>query len=94
MGRIESKMTSEPKRTRGGVTARALIIALIIIPLNSYWIVQIESVWYSGHPTTTSLFYNVVFIVILLICLNAFLKKLLPKAALTQRELLTIYVMK
>jgi hypothetical protein len=85
-------MTSEQKHTRSSVTARA-IIALAIIPLNSYWIIQIESIWYSGHPTTASLFYNVVFIVVVLICFNAFLKKFVPKSALTQGELLTVYVM-
>jgi len=46
-----------------------------------------------GHPTRISLFFNVVFTLFVLVLLNFVLKRFLPKAALTQSELLVIYVM-
>ncbi|MHB1001778.1 MAG: DUF6785 family protein [Armatimonadota bacterium] len=84
------------KKTGGsnsGVTFKAILTALILIPLNNYWIFYTEVVRYAGHPTTISLFYNAVFILILLICLNALLRRIVPSLAYTQGELLTIYIM-
>ena len=43
------------------LTLKSLIISLILIPLNCYWIIQVEIIWYSGHPTCISLFQNAVF---------------------------------
>ena len=53
---------------------------------------QIELVWYSGHPTCASIFYNAVFSVLVLIFLNLVLRKVFQKS-LGQGELLTVYVM-
>ncbi len=75
------------------VTFRAVILALLLFPFNSFWIMQIELVWYSGHPTCASLYYNAVFILFVLICLNLLIKRVYPKTAFTQGELLTVYVM-
>jgi len=74
------------------VTWRALIIGLILIPFNAYWVIQIEIVWYSGHPTCASLFFNTIFILVAIIIGNLLAVKFSPKAALSQGELLTIYV--
>lgn len=75
------------------VTWRATLIALVLGPLNCYWIMQIEVVWYSGHPTCASLFYNVVFSLVLVVVVNLVVRRVVPSRALTQGELLTIYVM-
>ena len=48
------------------VTWRSLLVSLFLIPPNAYWIVQMERVRYSAHPTTISLFFNVVFILFFL----------------------------
>ncbi|MBM3242772.1 hypothetical protein FJZ31_41455 [Candidatus Poribacteria bacterium] len=69
------------------VTLRAIIIGLILIIPNSYFSVQTYT------PTSMSLVYTVIFNLIILIILNLPLKKFLPKWALSQGELLTIYVM-
>jgi hypothetical protein len=74
------------------VTWRALLIGLILIPFNAYWVIQIEIVWYSGHPTCASLFFNTIFILVAIIVGNLLAVKFAPKAALSQGELLTIYV--
>jgi len=78
---------------RHGVTARAVLIALLLTPLNCYWIMQIEVVWYSGHPTCASIFYNVVFSLLVVMACNAVWRRAMPRHALYQGELLTIYVM-
>lgn len=72
---------------------RALIIGIILIPINSYWIMETEVVWYSGHPTIVSLFFNVIFNISILVLLNFTLKRFRPKIALTQKELVLIYTM-
>jgi hypothetical protein len=79
-------------RTRG-VTWRSLLVAIILMPLNAYWLVQMEIVRYSAHPTTISLLFNVVFIILVLTVANLGLRRLAPRAALTQGELLVVYAM-
>jgi len=74
-----------------GVTWRAVAIGLVLIPPNSYWIAQRSIVW-GGAPTYMSIFYNVVFSVTLLTLLNLAAKRLSKQFALTQGEILTVYV--
>lgn len=81
------------QRSYQGVTFRSLIIAVILIPINCYWVIEMEVIRYSGHPVTISLFFNVVFNLFVIIGFNLLLKKFLPKWALTQSELLVIYIM-
>ena len=76
-----------------GVTWRAILIALLLIPPNVFWIIEVECVWHSGHPTTISLFWNVVLNLFFLILLNLIIKRFAPRAALTQGEMVTIYAM-
>src|SRR5437667_1993886 len=75
------------------VTWRSLLISLLLIPPNAYWIVQMERVRYSAHPTTISLFFNVVFILLVVTVLNAGLARLWPRAAMNRGELLVVYGM-
>jgi len=85
------------ERARGkrltGVTWRAVIIGLVLIPPVTFWIMEVECVWHSGHPTSISLMWGVVFVMFLVILINLLVRKFLPNAALTQGELITIYVM-
>jgi len=76
-----------------GVTLRSLIIGLILIPLNCYWVVQSEAVWWGTYLTIVSLFFNVTFNMLVLVGINGLCKRYIPKAALTQGELIVIYVM-
>lgn len=76
-----------------GVTLKAVLTALILIPINNYWIFYTEVVRYAGHPTTISLFYNAVFVLLLLITLNTFLKRFIPSWTYSQGEMLTVYIM-
>jgi hypothetical protein len=75
------------------VTMRAVVLALLLMPLNAYWVVMMEVTRYSGHPTTISLFFNTIFILTCLIILNAGLKRVTPRFALAPGELLTVYIL-
>ena len=84
----------EQNQSRGsGVTWRAILIAIFLIPPNVFWVIEVECVWHSGHPTTISLFWNVVLNIFFLILINLFLKRVAPRSALTQGEMITIYAM-
>ena len=85
----------QSKRQTRGVSLRALAIGIVLIPLNCYWVAQSEGVSGSGatYLTAVSLFFNVVFTLLMLVGFNALYKRLAPKAALKQGELLTIFVM-
>lgn len=86
-------MTVATPKHNTGVTWRAILIGLVLIPLNSYWVVQMESICGTGQSTLFTLLFNVVFTILVLIILNAPIKKLLPRIAFNQGELLTIYIM-
>ena len=86
-------MDQKPEKNSYGVTLRAFLIGLVLIPLNVYWVVQSEAVWWGTYLTIVSLFFNVTFTLLVLIGLNAICKRYAPEAALKQGELITIYVM-
>ncbi len=76
-----------------GVTFKSVIIAVILIPINCYWVIEMEVIRYSGHPVTISLFFNVIFSLFLLIGVNQLLKRISPGFALNQSELVVVYLM-
>ena len=82
-----------PEKYVSGVTLRAILVALLIIPFNNYWIFLTEIVRYAGHPTTISLFYNAIFVLLLLVMMNSILRRLAPKWVFSQGELITVYIM-
>ena len=75
-----------------GLTPKALVIAMLLIPINVFWIIELEVVRYT-HPTLIHPLFNVIFIIFWLMVLSAVLGKLSPALRLTPPELLTIYVM-
>ena len=87
------KPTLSPSRASSSVGWRSIAIGLLLIPINCYWITYIELVQYSAQPTIVSLIFTVVFNVLVLISINQILRRFLPRLALSQGELLVIYVM-
>jgi len=75
------------------ITARVLLLGVVLIPLNICWLHQLEIVWYISEPTTISLYFNVVFAILALMCANLVLRRIRPTWALRQSELLVIYIM-
>ncbi|MBI5834484.1 MAG: hypothetical protein HZB16_19470 [Armatimonadetes bacterium] len=84
----DTQQTSIESRVR----ARAVIIALAFIPVNAYWVVMMEAIKYTGHPTTYSLFFNVVIVLSLLVAGNYVLAKVW-KPLLTRADFIVIYFM-
>lgn len=70
-----------------------IVLGAALIPVNSLWIARAEALDYSGFPTCASLFYNVVFTLIVLLVLNAGARRIAPGLALGRRELLVVYAM-
>ena len=79
--------------TTVNVTFRAVLLGLLLIPVNTYFIMANHLRFWSTLPTTMALIYNVVITLTVLITFNLLLKRLLPRFALKQQEFLTIFVM-
>ncbi|MDH7570113.1 MAG: hypothetical protein QHJ73_11070, partial [Armatimonadota bacterium] len=80
-------------RHQPAVTLRAVLIGLVLMPVNAYWVVQMERIRYSAHPTTISLFFNAVFTLVVLTLLNVAVGRRRPAWTLKQGELLVVYTM-
>lgn len=83
----------EPRPAPERITFRAVAIGILLIPVNAWWMAQIEHVRYSDNVSTSALFFNCIAILLTLVGLNALLKWLMPRWAFSRGELLTIYVM-
>jgi hypothetical protein len=73
------------------VTWRSVLLAALLLPVNSFWVVQMEVIRYSAHPTTISIFFNTIFELFVLTLLNRMVRRVRPQWALTRGELLLIY---
>lgn len=80
-------------QTKSPITFRAVFIGIALIPLNNYWILHLSYIWDSNRPTSLALLFNVLFTLLVLIAINAFLHRIRPALAFSQSELLTIYAM-
>src|SRR5438128_12133261 len=83
----------EAREVGPALSARVLLLAFLLIPLNCYWIIQMERVRQGPYVTSISLFANVIFILLLFVSLNALLRLWKPGWALRRGELLLLYVM-
>jgi hypothetical protein len=92
-GQMEAAALTQPssQAKTQAVTFRSVVTALVLLPINAYWVVQMEIVRYSAHPTTISLFFNLIFVLLCLTLLNRFVHRLAPRFALQRGELLFIY---
>jgi hypothetical protein len=74
------------------VTARAVVIGLLLIPPQVLFILH-GLIWGESRPTTVSLIFNVI-VTLLVVCLvNNLVRKFAPARALSHPELATIYAM-
>ena len=74
-------------------TLRSILIGIILIPINSYWVTIVEVKYYSLDGSCLPLFVTPVFILFFVTCVNFLLLRFSPKNALNQAELLIIYIM-
>lgn len=89
---------------KSGLTKRSGTIGIILIPFTTYWVMRMEvmsgnvggggSSFGGAHYTTClSIFFNVVFITILLVAFSNIWKRLFSKTFLSRDEIITIYIM-
>ena len=89
-------MTEQPIRkqtSNTGLTFRAVVLALALMPVNTYFIITNEVKYIGTLATTMSLIYNVIISLTVLIIINTLIKRFFPRFALQQGELMTIYIM-
>jgi hypothetical protein len=70
-----------------------LLLGVPLIVLDAFWIIYAEKIGYGPYFTTISLFANVFFILTVLLVFNALLKRVMPRASLSQAELIGLYSM-
>ena len=73
------------------ISLKPFIIAFILIPLNCYWLMQLELVRYTLLSNVVPL-SNVIFLLLILTAFNGMLQKFFPSISLNQGELLIIYI--
>lgn len=86
-----STIREERQAAPRAVTLRAVLLCIPLLIINAYWVVQMEVVRYSAHPTTISLLFNTVFELLILTLLNRMVRRVAPRLALERGELLLIY---
>jgi len=73
---------------------RGLVVGLALLPFNCLWVLFMESMTARGpFVSTVSLMFNVVFILFFLAVGNLVVRRVRPRLALTQAELIIVYVM-
>ncbi|MFC1718971.1 DUF6785 family protein [Candidatus Poribacteria bacterium] len=85
-GRMEeySRLTRDPFK----VTLRSLLLGVLLIPVNVYWVTLAEVKYYSLDGSCLPLFIEPVFMLFVVTCLNFVLKWFTLRSALNQAELL------
>ena len=85
---------AEPGRAAAkvrAVTWRSCLAAFVLLWVNAYWVVQMEQIRYSAHPTTISLFFNLIFILLVMTLVNRAVERRAPRLAFNRAELLFVY---
>ncbi|MBI3922663.1 MAG: hypothetical protein HY318_14675 [Armatimonadetes bacterium] len=90
----QNKISSPTETSREPpLRLRALVLGLVVIVPNCYWIAMSEIIWYKDFPTCLSLFVNSVFTLALVVAFNRLLAFFSPRLSLNRFELLVIYSM-
>jgi hypothetical protein len=85
-------VTDSDVRTRTTpIRTRAIALGLLLIPVSLLWLIPMEQFRKTGDPTCTSIFSNVVFMLLILEALNWPLLRWAPRLALHRLERLTVY---
>ena len=75
------------------VTPRAIVLGILLIPVNTYFIMWNHLKYWSTLPTTISLIYNAIISLIILVSLNFLIQRFAPRFALKHGEFMTVYMM-
>ena len=75
---------------QSGLTWKSFLISLSLIPINIYWIIELEVVR-ANYPTLIHPQFNAIFSLFLFLLIGYILGKISPTLGISQAELLTIY---
>ena len=90
---VEIEPAGHKRGKRQGITPRALIIGLLLIPVMCFWNEYTEIVAEATDLAAMSLIIAVVFALFVLTLINLGLKRFAPRWAFSQAEMMFIYIM-
>ncbi|MBI3946945.1 MAG: hypothetical protein HY321_13560, partial [Armatimonadetes bacterium] len=78
-----------------GLTLRAVVIGIVLIVLNCYWVVQVSALGAANQLRIEGIspFFNAIFTLLVVTAINALVRCAFPRIALSVPELLVVYVM-
>lgn len=88
----EQKPPHDPSAATWSVTRRSIVIGLLLVPINVYWVIVSEYRYYN-ILTLNPLFVTPILYLFALVCLNLVLRRIAPRWAFNPAELVVIYVM-
>ncbi|MAF12866.1 hypothetical protein CMK11_20645 [Candidatus Poribacteria bacterium] len=68
-------------------------VGIVLIALNSWWVMLGSEVWHSTQLTIASMFWNAVFTLFLVVIGGGILRRVAPRVAPTRAEILVLYAM-
>lgn len=80
------------KDNNSNISIRSVILGLLLMPINYYWVIKMEVIDSRLWSTSASLFFTSVFSLFVIILLNYPISKIFPKISLKPTELVVIYV--
>jgi hypothetical protein len=87
-------LASENERIeRRGVSVRAVVLGTILAVINALWVTAVEVRYYILDGSSLPLFVTPLFLLFLLVAGNAVVRRVTPRFALTQAEMLIAYLM-
>lgn len=92
-GKIFSGLETQEQKPTHGITWRSVVLGLLLIPLNTFWVTVVEVRWYTLDGTSLPLFITPIFILFVLCCLNLLWRKVGIGTAMHRGELTVVYVM-
>ncbi len=87
------KVEQTERMPKPGITWRSILLGLVLILVNTYWVTIIEVRWYCLDGTCLPLFITPIFILFVLCLLNLWVGRYSRAVALDRAELTVVYVM-
>ncbi|GAB4458949.1 MAG: hypothetical protein OHK0029_20920 [Armatimonadaceae bacterium] len=78
---------------RRGISRRAVLLGLLLVPVNVWWLTLTEVRYNILDSSSLPLFITPIFLLLVLVAGNALWRRLAPRYAFQQEELLTAYLM-
>ncbi len=81
----------KPTPVHRGVTLRAVILGMILVPCVAWFNISIEAIRYAGQPTTISLFPHLLALLLFMVGINTLVGKIRESWRFSVAELITTY---